>query len=214
MNYRALFKIIKNPSLVRLGLSMAASTFLENLGWIESRRLGLPVDGQGRPVPWTTYPFIRFVEPRLNRDLSVFEYGAGNSTAFFSARCGSVDSVEHDERWVALTRSKLDANASVAHVALDYDGKYARFPTTKDRKYDVIFVDGRDRNNCMRQSLGCLSSRGVLVLDDSERAKYAPGVEGVTSAGFRRLDFWGFAPGVFFEKCTSVFYRADNCLAI
>jgi hypothetical protein len=63
-------------------------------------------------------------------------------------------------------------------------------------------------------SVDSLTANGVMILDDSERADYIKGIEFLQTRGFKRLDFWGIAPGIFFNKCTSVFYKAENCLSI
>ena len=31
---------------------------------------------------------------------------------------------------------------------------------------------------------------------------------------YNELDFWGIAPGIFYNKCTSIFYKDNNCLGI
>jgi hypothetical protein len=51
-------------------------------------------------------------------------------------------------------------------------------------------------------------------LDDSERKEYKKGIEYLQQSGYRKIDFWGIAPGIFFNKCTSIFYRDKNCLGI
>jgi hypothetical protein len=56
-----------------------------------------------------------------------------------------------------------------------------------------------------------LVGRGVLVLDDSEREEYRPGLEALQRAGFKSIAFWGISPGEFYNKSTTVFYRPDNC---
>jgi hypothetical protein len=59
-----------------------------------------------------------------------------------------------------------------------------------------------------------LSDKGVIVLDDSERNEYKPGIDFVLQKGFKSLEFLGIAPTVLFKKCTTVFYRSNNCLEI
>ena len=59
-----------------------------------------------------------------------------------------------------------------------------------------------------------LSQNGGLILDDSEREEYQNGVIHLKQLGYNELDFWGIAPGIFYNKCTSIFYRDNNCLGI
>jgi spermidine synthase len=87
-------------------------------------------------------------------------------------------------------------------------------PLTTQKKYDVIIVDGRDRVNCCKQAVAALSKNGVVVLDDSERDFYSPGIAFLKKQGFKELAFSGISPGLFYYKTTSVFYKTDNCLGI
>jgi spermidine synthase len=87
-------------------------------------------------------------------------------------------------------------------------------PRIFEKKFDVIIIDGRDRVNCCKQALAALSKSGVVVLDDSERDFYAPGITFLKKQGFKELVFSGISPGLFYYKTTSVFYKADNCLGI
>ena len=42
-----------------------------------------PVDADGRPLPWYTYPAIEYLEQLDFRDRTVFEFGSGASTLFW-----------------------------------------------------------------------------------------------------------------------------------
>jgi hypothetical protein len=59
-----------------------------------------------------------------------------------------------------------------------------------------------------------LSSRGVIVWDNSDRERYQAGYDFLRGSGFRRLDFAGPGPVDFWPWCTSIFYRDHNCLQI
>ena len=82
------------------------------------------------------------------------------------------------------------------------------------RKFDIIVVDGRRRNECAIQSLSSLSGVGVFVWDNSERVRYAEGQQALIAHGFRRIDFAGRGPQLTRRWQTSIFYRDGNCLGI
>jgi hypothetical protein len=209
-----LLKLARTPRLLRSVLSLGDYGYLVDTGWTTSVLKGSPVDSSGQPLPWVTLPFIDFIVERLTLDMSLFEYGTGASTQFYASRTKRVDSVEHDADWYALLQTCLPANARVRLVPLDETGSYARACSDWATDYDLIVVDGRDRVNCMRSSLTSLAARGCLILDDSERDQYVDGCDSMILAGFRRLDFWGMAPGLTYKKCTTLFYRRENCLQI
>jgi hypothetical protein len=59
---------------------------LKDDGWFRSCREQASVDANGNPIPWITYPAIEFLVKRINNQLSVFEYGCGNSTLWWASR--------------------------------------------------------------------------------------------------------------------------------
>lgn len=171
-----------------------------------------PVDRHGRPIPWVTYPYLDFLDPRLNSTMSVFEYGCGNSTLYFSDRVSSVRSVEHDQAFYERMREQAASNVEIIFAPDVHDGSYTA--ACRDGEYDLVVVDGRNRSQCMVDAVTGLSSRGVIILDDSDRVEYKSGSDFLGEHGFRKIDFWGIGVGLFYKKCTSVFYRDGNCLGI
>ncbi len=146
--------------------------------------------------------------------MRVFEYGSGNSTLFFAARTSQVTSVEHDPRWIRELRRILPTNADLIERSIDEEGAYCRAIHQLEGDFDLVLVDGRDRVNCLREALTRVGTSGVIVLDDSERERYAPCLEMATEAGFRRLDFPGLRPTGVRDGTTTLFYRPGNCLGI
>jgi hypothetical protein len=82
-----------------LGLVYSKRSMLRDLGWVESVRTRKPCRRDGSPIPWMNYHVVSFLEERLNDDLSLFEYGSGNSTLFYARLAGDVVSVETDREW-------------------------------------------------------------------------------------------------------------------
>lgn len=160
-----------------------------------------------------TLPFIHFIEPRLNSSLQMFEFGSGNSTKYFRAKVGSILSVEHDREWFNHLIEETQ-HIGVLFQPLDSTENYERSAMTSGKKFNLIVVDGRRRVNCIFNSINALTSDGVFILDDSEREEYKEGVDFLLHSGFKKLDFWGIAPGMHARKCTSIFYKTDNCLGI
>jgi len=91
---------------------------------------------------------------------------------------------------------------------------YVEFIEQFPGRFHIVVIDGRDRVNCIKHSLGALASDGVLLLDNSERHQYSPGIEFLVAQGFRRLDFEGPIPIVTESSMTTIFYKKDNCLNI
>ncbi len=193
-------------------LSQLHSGLLIDEGWFNSYKLKKAVDKNLQPIPWTTYSFIDFIKSRLTNSMNVFEYGAGNSTLFFAQRVGSVTTAEHNEDWYNAIVKLMPLNVKLFLNSESDD--YINSVSKESLKYELIFIDGIQRNECIIKSTSFLSENGVVILDDSERQEYERGKVFLNENGFKVLDFWGIAPGILFKKCTSVYYKSNNCLNI
>lgn len=211
---KALANLIGRPKRLSALLSYGHKGYLASIGWFTAFDQKQPLDQHGQPLPWVTYSFIDFIRPRLHKNLSIFEYGSGNSTLFYAKLVGRVVSVEHDEEWFNKIVKEKAPNAEMIFTKLEKGGEYSQKAALLGEKFDVIFVDGRDRVNCCKNSIAALSDSGVLVLDDSEREFYQEARTFLTEKGFKEISFSGISPGMFYDKATSIFYKANNCLAI
>ena len=187
---------------------------LHDYGWWKSYKKGLPIDKDGNPIPWITYPFIEFINGRLNKILEVFEWGSGNSTLWYASKVKALTSVEHDKKWFEKIKNSMPDNVKIFYQELAYGGKYSKYPNIIGKNFNIIIVDGRDRVNCLRNAIDAITKDGVIILDDSERKQYKKGIHFLVKNEFKRIDFWGFSPGLFYRKCTSIFYKSKNCLGI
>jgi hypothetical protein len=187
---------------------------LREKGWFKSFRKKQAIDKDGGPIPWCSYPFIKFIEPRLSEEFDVFEFGSGNSTIWYASRVNFVKSVEHDQEWYNYVKNKLPANTDYVYRKLEYGGNYCNEPNADNRTYHIIIIDGRDRNNCVNHSIDNLSKDGVIIFDNANLQNYNIGVDALTKNNFRRIDFWGLSPVTIHETCTTIFYREQNCLNI
>ncbi|PWS32952.1 FkbM family methyltransferase [Pedobacter paludis] len=211
---KALTTLIAKPSRLKALLSYGHKGYLNSIGWFTAFDKKQAVDGKGEALPWVTYSFIDFIKERINNTQNIFEYGSGSSTIFYAKKAGTVTSVEHDKGWFDMVKNTSPANAEMIFCKLEKNGEYSKKASMLNKKFEIIIVDGRDRVNCCKHSVDALSSDGVIVLDDSEREVYNPARIFLKEKGFKELSFSGISPGLFYEKATSVFYKADNCLGI
>lgn len=188
--------------------------YLDEIGWFRSKEARMPMDRNGDSLPWFTYPSIAFLTGRIRSDMSVFEYGSGNSTLWWSTKVSELVSCEHDLEWYNFFKERVPSNVSYIHRDLENGGGYCKAILQFDDNFDIVVIDGRDRVNCAKNLLPKLHDRGVIVWDNSDRQRYEDGYSFLLDNGFRRLDFTGLGPINNSEWCTSVFYRDDNCLNI
>jgi len=190
------------------------NSFLYETGWIDSALNGKPCDHEYEQIPWMNYQILIFLKERLKKNFDLFEFGSGFSTFFYAKKCKSVFSVEHNDEWYKQVSSTLPENASIIYKNEDIDGEYCRVIRQSDLFYDVVIVDGRDRVNCMKQSVDALSERGVILLDDSERDGYQEGIKFLVKCGFRLLNFEGLKPNKYRLSRSTLFYKDGNCFGI
>ncbi len=203
-----------NPAKLRVVLSLGFKGYLAEKGWFDAFKTLSAIDHEGNPIPWVTYSFIDFIKDRITKKHDVFEFGSGNSTIFYAERAAAVYSVEHDKAWFEKSSKINLPNINMIHCDLVPGGDYSKSAAATGRKFNIIIVDGRDRVNCCKEAILSLTEDGVVVLDDSERDFYSDAHAFFKANGFKHLPFTGMAPGVIISKCTSVFYRANNCLDI
>ena len=203
LRYRAYGLLVKNEY-----------SYLNLTGWMRSLEESKPVDKDGNIIPWMNYPVIEFLKKRLKNDFHLFEFGCGHSTSFYASQVQTVTSVEHDESWLKIVKKTLPSNVELIFKEKDVNGGYCRVVNSAEQKYDVIIVDGKDRVNCIKQSIKALSERGVILLDDSQRDKYLGGINYAKKNGFRTLSFEGLKSTGWGIDRTTIFYRNENCLGI
>lgn len=211
--FKTVLKLLIEPKVFSSLVSFRSFGYLVQTGWFNSFKLKESVDANLNPIPWFTYSAVDFIKDRLNNKLNVMEFGSGNSTLFFAERVKKVTSVEHDNTWFQNIIKKKISNVEIKLVSSETAEDYIQ-ALSAFGKFDVIIIDGLFRNECIKASLKYLSESGIMILDDSERNDYADGIKYMLSSGLKRLDFSGIAPGIFFRKCTTIFYKDMNCVNI
>lgn len=134
-------------------------------------------------LPWWNVAATREVEAFLAHrpNARVFEYGAGASTAWLAARAGHVTSVEHDPQFIGAFREMLGPIANVTllerSIAEGPDA-YVGAIAEAGGPFDLVVVDGRHRAACLAAARAHLAPGGLVLFDDSGRARYRAAIEG------------------------------------
>lgn len=147
--------------------------------WVSGRD-GRLVDAR---APWWPRRAIARVAAALPAGATVFEYGGGGSTLWLEDRGATVTTVEHDGEWHDVLRTRVGARTTLVYeppretgtLASDsaegfFDGYVA---AVGEGPYDLVIVDGRCRVACVEASYPRVRPGGLLLLDDSDRPKYA-----------------------------------------
>lgn len=111
--------------------------------------------------------YLSKVQPRR-----MLEWGPGYSTLLMmqEAPQAEIYTVEHDPRWYDYWQPQL-TTVNLSYIPL---GEYATAPLTWGL-FDLIFVDGRNRVECLKTARKILAPNGVVILHDSQRERYREG---------------------------------------
>lgn len=178
-------------------------------------------------IPWLPFAVTAYLDDNLDRRSRVFEYGGGGSTLWLARRVQSVTTVEHDPRWHGVLSAELrrqglenctvllreavpaepaSAGAEITFGSAVSSGSFEEYARTIDRlpdgSLDLVLVDGRSRAACVLCAKAKLREGGLLVLDDSNRARYRSCMQAL--AGWRRRDFYGLKPSFLYPGTTTV----------
>ncbi|MEO5924517.1 MAG: class I SAM-dependent methyltransferase [Bryobacteraceae bacterium] len=183
-------------------------------GWFRSFQEQRPVDGEGNPIPFITYPAIEFLKRRVRPEMTVLEYGSGMSTLWWASRVKQVNAVEHDRAWFERVTKMVPPNVTVHFASVEDKTTYPGMAQVAGGPFSVAVIDGRLRVRCARAAVEKLTPDGVVIWDNSDRDYYKPGYQFLAERGFRRLEFVGPCPSINEKGETSIFYREGNCLGI
>jgi len=199
-----LMKEIKNK--LRLLLQIQRG-FLFQYGWLRSWWKGRPVDARGAPLPWITYPAIDFLSQFDFSDASVFEWGSGFSTLWWSQRCRRIASVESNQDWAPYIKQLLPKSVDLLVTPLDADSEIEALTKHHTVRNDVFVIDnyGPFRRYCAEAAAKNVTEGGLIVLDNSDQCPRA--AEVLRIRGFTQIDFTGFAPCNGYAQSTSLFFR-------
>jgi predicted O-methyltransferase YrrM len=181
-------------------------------------------------VPWWTYGATAVVERQLERldgGARVFEYGSGASSVWLGRRAGRVHSVEHHAGFARVVRTLiaekgLQETVQVIEVEAPASDRpevssrrrgearrdYADYVSAIDRtegEFDLVVVDGRARLACLAAAVPRLAPGGLILFDDSQRGRYAQGLE---ASGLRVERFRGWAPAMPYPRESAVLRAA------
>ena len=167
------------------------------------------VDRKGKPIPWYTYPAIDFLYQRNYEGKSVLEFGSGQSTLWWASRAKSVLSIEEDPDWFTRMWTQVPGNVELQCIGTNIS-TIESFLKSRGAKFDVIVVDGNLRREVAALSFPYLLPGGALILDNSEGYGF---YDEIRHRSCRKIDFFGFAPGVMLRHCTSIVF-VDDCFLL
>ncbi len=149
-------------------------------------------------LPWWTLDSASLVDEFLSvrPRARVFEWGSGASTIWLEKRATEVISVEYDPEWTQLMQTIVGPGTTVVevsaspdphpevpsgmwgHKGLDYSSYVAAIDAARG-DFDLIVIDGRARTACLDKAVERLAPGGMIVFDNTNRARYRKALESV-----------------------------------
>lgn len=174
-------------------------------------------------VPWWTYKSIDVVDAWISahpRPIRVFEYGSGASTLWLARRVDEVHSVEHHAGFAEYLRPELEKHDNITfsvvepvksdhpavpsakggHAGLDFSDYVAAIDKV-DGRFDIVVIDGRAREACLTAALPRLAPGGIVVFDNTRRARYQ---QAIAAAGVTERRLAGLTPTLPYPDQTSI----------
>lgn len=104
--------------------------------------------------------------------LRVLEWGPGRSTHQFlrSGRISKLLAIEHNQQWWYRLNSQLGDVADRVNLLLIEDLRI--YVDIADGRYEIIFIDGRQRRRCIQKAKELVTTDGIVLLHDAEREQY------------------------------------------
>lgn len=222
-SFSAIKKLLPNPvsrsmrSVVTAFIAPAYTFYRK--GHFRSSFAMVAVDRHGYPLPWYTYPCIDFLRFRDFSGRRILEFGAGQSTVWWASVAHSVLALEGEREWVTELTQRVPGNVTLRLV--DMSSVTACMRDVHDAireqgrpRYDIVVIDGLFRKEVVPSAIEALAPNGAIICDNSDGYDI---YEAFASSQFKRIDFYGNAPGVSLQHCTSVFFQNDcfllNCAA-
>ena len=168
-----------------------------------------PVNKNNEPIPWYSYPAIEYISSIDFRQKTIFEYGSGNSSAFWARRCRQIVSVEDNKEWYEIVSTNRESNQKI--ILAEERTEYISACLEGDSRPDVIIVDGSHRFACAEAALEVLAPGGLIILDNSDW--HPKTAEALRVAGLIQIDFTGFNPINYYVTTTSLFLHRDIQIA-
>lgn len=157
------------------------------------------------PFGLTYMPVMRHFMEKLN-PRNVLEWGPGRSTLMLAESLPDAEifSIEHTPQWHErlVTLAQTYPSVTTIHELITVEpgkaGKYVTAPLYLDRKFDLIFIDGRMRTDCIAIARQVLNQNGVVLLHDANRTTY-------------HQAFRFFGPAVTVNDTAVLTQRAESC---
>jgi len=166
--------------------------FAYDFGYLRSAFTYQSIDRDGNPIPWFSYSAIEYLDSLDLSKKDVFEFGTGNSTVYWAKNARSVAGIENNESWLSYVKNQTLKFKNVKLTFEKNKNQYANALSKLKRKFDIIIIDGENRQECVNIAIKQLKRGGLIILDNSDW--YPKTCRSLHNIGFTEINFSGFGP--------------------
>lgn len=154
------------------------------------------------PFPWIAFDAIFALDKWLKPEMTIFEYGGGTSTLWFSKRVKWVVSVEYDKNWYKALKKILPPNVDLIYSPSEmvesrnpiYSSRiipnrsFEKYVKTidvyADGFFDLVCIDGRARAGCSIHAKQKVANGGLILFDNYDRQYYKGALDNLVDEGW------------------------------
>lgn len=133
----------------------------------------------GPEEPWITRDAISILDKIIKPSWKIAEWGMGSSTIWLARRCSLLISIDHNPVWFDEVTAEINRlcleDKKIAKCKLDLrlETNVEKYVTVlnsfSEKTFDLILVDGRNRERCIQNAYLRIKKNRCIVLDNSER---------------------------------------------
>ena len=178
-------------------------------GQLNSMEHKASIDGNGRPIPWYTYPAIEYLSNLDFTQKRVFEYGSGNSSLWWANRCHDIVAIESDRGWYEKVNSTRSGGQFRDYRLREDINSYVQHDDIVN--FNVVIIDGTFRAPCAGFFLSKIAEPNNFEILIYDNADWQPEVINILNEKLQdwvQVDFHGFGPINDFTSTTTIFLNS------
>lgn len=115
------------------------------------------------PAPWYVKQVVEILDKMDFNGKRIFEYGVGDSTAWFRSKGAKCYGIETDKGWAEKCGVY---NIPIDHQMCEYcSSLFGNQPIF----YDLIVIDGEHRDDCLLYAIQAIKKDGLIIIDNFEQ---------------------------------------------
>lgn len=118
----------------------------------------------GLVFPYYTKSFLDVLATWDLKDKVVFEYGCGTGSLWWHKKCNYYG-IESNVEWFDKLK-EIESSLQIGYCNPAWTELYPLYINETDLYFDIIIIDGIERDKCVTPAMLRLKSGGILIIDN------------------------------------------------